>query len=70
MDDNLYNSIKTAESEEADLVTTVEAFHKEPQTLYDYLRQAANHGVAVHFAPIVTTDQSPPYVKQPSKRVG
>jgi phosphoribosylcarboxyaminoimidazole (NCAIR) mutase len=64
MDDSLYKTIKEAEDGGADIITTVEAFHKEPRTLYDYLRQAANHGITVHFAPIETTDQSPPYTKE------
>ena len=57
----IYDTIKEAKKHNVPVITTVEAFHKEPRLLYDFLRQAANHKVEVRMIPIVTTDQSPPY---------
>lgn len=64
MDNQLYETIKEAKKNDSAIITTVEAFHKEPVLLYDWLRQAANNGVDVTFAAIVTTDQSPPYTSK------
>lgn len=55
---NLLKLVDDAKEQKIKIITTVEAFYKEPSTLYDFLRYAANKGVDVIFAPIVTTDQS------------
>ncbi len=39
------------------IITTVEAFYKDPELLYWFLKQAANMGVDVHMAKIKTTDK-------------
>lgn len=39
------------------IITTVEAFYKEPELLYKFLLRVANEGISVHFAPIETTDK-------------
>lgn len=54
---DLSDTLDYAIEHKTQVITTVEAFHKDPELLYMFLNLAANEGVSVHFAPIQTTHQ-------------
>ena len=58
VNDELKKVIDNAVAEKCPIITTVEAFHKEPELLYEFLQTAANLDVEVVMASIKTTDKT------------